>query len=148
MQNGCLGGRGSRRLQARSACLAEILARIGKRWAIIWVNRAGVAKHSPYTNATGQPAWSRGSVQQGLFAAGGTLGFYQLGIAADKRYSLAAIADRRLIATVNPQYSGADRSSVHATRTAASAFSVRSTSNFDGRSPGLWLCSRGMGEGR
>lgn len=30
-----------------------------------------------------------GSVQQGLSAAGGALGFYQLGLAADKRYSLS-----------------------------------------------------------
>jgi hypothetical protein len=30
----------------------------------------------------------RGSVQQGLSVAGGTLGFYQLGLATDKRYSL------------------------------------------------------------
>jgi len=32
-----------------------------------------------------------GSVQQGLSAAGGALGFYRLGLAADKRYSLALI---------------------------------------------------------
>ena len=31
---------------------------------------------------------SRGSVQQGLYAAGGVLGFSKLGLAADKRYSL------------------------------------------------------------
>ena len=29
--------------------------------------------------------WSSGSVQQGLSAAGGALGFYQLGLAADQR---------------------------------------------------------------
>lgn len=32
-----------------------------------------------------------GSVQQDLFAAGGALGFYQLGLAADKRHSLKII---------------------------------------------------------
>jgi hypothetical protein len=36
-------------------------------------------------------AASRGSVQQGLYAAGGFLGFSKLGLAADKRYSLAFI---------------------------------------------------------
>jgi hypothetical protein len=35
-------------------------------------------------------AW-RGSVQQGLSAAGGALGFFPLGHAADKRYSLNTI---------------------------------------------------------
>jgi hypothetical protein len=36
-------------------------------------------------------AASRGSVQQGLYAAGGFLGFSKLGLAADKRYSLSGI---------------------------------------------------------
>ena len=40
-----------------------------------------------------RPAWSRGSVQQGLSAAGGALGFYRLGLAADKRYSLGVMND-------------------------------------------------------
>ena len=37
------------------------------------------------------PPLVRGSVQQGLSAAGGALGFYTFGRAADKRYSLAVL---------------------------------------------------------
>lgn len=42
---------------------------------------APIAQHST--------ASAGGSVQYGLSAAGGALGFYQLGHAADNRYSLA-----------------------------------------------------------
>ena len=38
---------------------------------------------------------SRGSVQQGLYATGGVLGFSKLGLAADKRYSLDVMLVRR-----------------------------------------------------
>ena len=44
----------SRRLQARSACHAQIPARIGQRWAIICGNGVGLEKHSPYASSTGQ----------------------------------------------------------------------------------------------
>ena len=40
------------------------------------------------------PAPRRGSVQQGLSAAGGAPGFYPLGLAADKRYSIGLIDDK------------------------------------------------------
>ena len=43
--------------------------------------------------ATPLATCSRGSVQQGLAAAGGALGFYPLGLATDKRYSLGTTAD-------------------------------------------------------
>lgn len=42
--------------------------------------------HRPAFNPL-SPACGRGSVQQGLSAAGGALGFCSLGLAADKRYS-------------------------------------------------------------
>ena len=44
----------SRRLQAGSACHAQIPARIGQRWAIICGNGVGLEKHSPYASTTGQ----------------------------------------------------------------------------------------------
>ena len=44
---------------------------------------------------------SRGSVQQGLSAAGGALGFYRLGLSADKRYSLGPDNTRKSPSFVN-----------------------------------------------
>ena len=49
--------------------------------------RPGNAKATPY--APPRATCSCGSVQQGLSAAGGALGFYPLDLAAGKRYSLA-----------------------------------------------------------
>ncbi|UUZ66826.1 hypothetical protein LP416_17115 [Polaromonas sp. P2-4] len=40
-----------------------------------------------------------GSIQQGLSAAGGALGFFQLGLAADKRYSLNIMLVTRVATT-------------------------------------------------
>jgi hypothetical protein len=49
------------------------------------VHQRGRNHQSPIATVT-----AGGSVQRGLSAAGGALGFYQLGLAADKRYSLGS----------------------------------------------------------